>query len=175
MDYDELDRCIPKVGDTYDTVSTGRDIIARWLLDKGLSFRRKKSEKRECTLVCKKDDCSFYVRIYRGIQSTSLQKFELHNCSPDTHYDNPDRQSIWYIKEHHRSAVIDNRRVKASQIVSYELTQWGNTISSQQARRTKDKLLEEIDGKESETYAQIRDYIRRIQEVFSQVHFFDSN
>jgi hypothetical protein len=149
---------------SFGSIPEGRNAINRWLLDNGESYSIGKSKKSSVyTLYCKAEGCTFSVRLYVTVKTgATITKLEPHICSPDTHYDNSATQSVRYLADHHRSAVVDNRQIKVTQLISSELLQFGNRISYQQAWRVKENLLEEIDGHESESYPLFQDYLRRI-------------
>ena len=90
-------------------------------------------------------------------------KLNPHICTPDTHYDNSATRSIRFLQDHHRAAIIDNRRIKVKQLISNEFLSYGNRISYKQAWRVKEALLEEIDGVEGESYPLFTDYASRIR------------
>jgi hypothetical protein len=76
-----------------------------------------------------------------------------HSCSPATHYKNKQSSSLWFLKDHHRAFIIDDRTLTPAQIQSYERLRFNNTISYRQAHRLKQALLDEIDGQEADCFA----------------------
>lgn len=68
-----------------------------------------------------------------------------HSCNPTIHYKNKQSSALWFLKDHHRLAVIDNRDITPAQIRSDERLRFGNNISYRQAYRVKEGLLIEIE------------------------------
>jgi hypothetical protein len=69
-----------------------------------------------------------------------------HSCSPTIHYKNKQSSALWFLKDHHRSAVIDNRDITLAQIQSDERLRFGNKISYRQTHHLKEALLAEIES-----------------------------
>jgi hypothetical protein len=59
---------------------------------------------------------------------------------------------------HHRASVNSNRDITTAQIKANEKERFGNDISYMAAYRTREKLREEIEGKEEEDFPRIWTY-----------------
>jgi hypothetical protein len=69
---------------------------------------------------------------------------------------------MWYLKDHHRASVIDNRDITPAQIRSDERLRFSNYINYQQAYQVKKALLKEIEGQEADCFAQFPAYMTRL-------------
>jgi MuDR family transposase len=155
-----------KVGDQFVSIDAARDAIRRFTLDDGESFRVIASDKKRYIISCKaaSTGCGFRIRATsssKGVTSVTILK--PHTCSPATHYKNRHLNSLWYLKEHHRASVIENRFIAPNQLRANERLQYDNHISYLQAHRVKQALLEEIEGKEADCFAQFPAYIARLK------------
>jgi hypothetical protein len=68
---------------------------------------------------------------------------------------------VQFLKAHHHASVIDNRNITPTMIYSNERLLYSNDISYMQAWHTIQALLIEIDGDESDYFAQFPAYIKR--------------
>jgi hypothetical protein len=119
------------------------------------------SDKKRFIIKCKSDGCGFRVRATKHANKTSsITVFDLHTCSPVTHYKSKQSQSVAYLAPHHRASVIDNRNITVAQIRSNERLQHGNNVSYKQAYRTVQTIRKEIDGNEAEGFAKFPAYVQ---------------
>src|ERR1700736_2988799 len=82
-------------GDTFDSIDSAREAIKRYILDKGESFKLKKSDKKRYSVVCKDTACSFAIRASKSNKEVvSIAVFKLHSCSPVIHYNNRHAHSV---------------------------------------------------------------------------------
>lgn len=155
-----------QVHDQFESIDAARQAIRAFVLDNSESFKVVASDKMRYLIRYKDHACSFRVRAYRSKgkgQTVSITKIKPHSCSPATHYNSRQSQSVDYLMSHHRAAVIDNRNITVAQIQSAERLQWSNKISYRQAYRTKKALLLEIDGDEAKSFAFIPAFCQRYQ------------
>jgi hypothetical protein len=155
------------VGDTFTSILEARNAVTRWVLNEGESYHVADSDPNRYVLDCKKaveTTCTFYIRVYNKKTSLIITKMRPHSCHPTVHYQNRAAHSVSFLKEHHRASVIDDRHITARTIRSNERINWGNNISYRQAHRVKERLLEEIDGKEADSYSLFQDYCARVKE-----------
>ena len=88
-----------------------------------------KSDSQRFVLLCKDNSCNFRIRasgMKKGIRVTIKNP---HTCTPTTHYNFKPSHSMWYLKSHHRSSVINNRNITPGQIQSDERLQFSNEIN----------------------------------------------
>ena len=84
---------------------------------------------------------------------------------PATHYKARPAHAIWYLKDHHCASILDNRDITPIQIRSNERLQFSNEISYQQAWRVKQVILEGLEGREADCFAQFPAYLERLIEA----------
>jgi hypothetical protein len=85
-----------------------------------------------------------------------------HSCSPANHYKNKQSSALWFLKDHHRASLVNDRTLTPAQIQSYKRLRFSNTISYRQAHRLKQALLDEIEGKEADCFAKFPAYIEQL-------------
>jgi hypothetical protein len=151
------------INDLFPTIEEARDAINRHVLDEGESYKVYKSDSRRHIIICKETACKFRIRASllkkKGVVITVLSA---HSCSPATHYKNKQSSSLWFLKDHHRASIIDDRTLTPAQIQSNERLRFNNTISYRQAHRLKQAILDEIDGLEADCFAQFPAYIESV-------------
>jgi hypothetical protein len=140
--------------DTFASIREAREAINRHVLDDGESYRVYKSDSKRHILVCKDKSCSFEIRVWctkkTGVTITQMKP---HTCCPTVHYKNKQASAIWFLKDHHRASVVDNRHITPAQIQSDKRLRFHNNISYLQAYRVKQALLVEIEGHEADCFA----------------------
>jgi hypothetical protein len=151
-----------KLGDTFPSVATARDAIKLAVTDDGESYTTLKSDKKRYVIGCKDSSCKFSIRATLSTKElVAITVYEPHSCSPAIHYKSRTSQSIRYLCEHHRAAVVDNRKITAAQIRADERLRFNNVISYLQAYRTIQALRFEIDGDEANCFAKFPAYCQR--------------
>jgi hypothetical protein len=140
-----------------------RDRINRHVIDKGESYKVICSNQKSHVLGCRsakgENGCQFYISA--GLiksQDIRISTMRTHSCNPHTHYKFKQLQSTWYLMPHHRASVSTNRDITTAQIKANEKERFGNDISYMAAYRTREKLQEEIEGKEEDDFLHIRTY-----------------
>ena len=107
--------------DTFVSIAEAREVINRHVLDDGKSYRVYKSDSKRHILVCKDKSCSFEIRVWctkkTGVTITQMKP---HTCRPTVHYKNKQASAIWFLKDHHRTFVVDNYDITPAQIQSNE-------------------------------------------------------
>jgi hypothetical protein len=148
--------------DTFASIREAREAINRYVLNDGESYRVYKSDSKRHILLCKdkSSGCSFEIRAWctkkTGVTITQIKP---HSCCPTVHYKNKQASSLWYLKDHHRASVVDNRDITPAQIRSDERLRFNNNINYIQAYRVKQALLVEIEGHEADCFAQFPAYL----------------
>ena len=120
------------VRDQFDSMVEARDAVRRFILDDGESYGYgpgSKSDKKRTIMTCKETTCKFRIRIIAGKKGVKVTKMLPHTCTPATHYKSKPVHSMWYLKEHHRASIIDNRDITPAQIRSNERLRFSNQIS----------------------------------------------
>ena len=152
------------VSDQFPTMEDARKAMHRHVLDKGESYKVYKSDRSRHILIYKDSTCKFRLRASllkkKGAVVTILIP---HSCSPANHYKNKQSSAIWFLKDHHRASLVDNRALTPAQIQSNKRLRFGNTISYRQAYRLKQALSNEIKGQEADCFAQFPAYIERLE------------
>jgi hypothetical protein len=152
------------VSDQFPTMEDARKAMHRHVLDEGESYKVYRSDRSRHILICKDSTCKFRLRASllkkKGAVITILIP---HSCSPANHYKNKQSSAMWFLKDHHRASLVDNRALTPAQIQSNERLRFGNTISYRQAHRLKQALLDEIEGQEADCFAQFPAYMKRLE------------
>jgi hypothetical protein len=149
-----------RTGDLFSTMEEARDLINRSVIDKGESYRVVCSSQRSHVISCRsakgENGCQFYISASLiKSQDIRIGTMRPHSCNPHTHYKFKQLQSIWYLMPHHRASVNSNRDITTAQIKANEKERFGNDISYMAAYRTREKLREEIEGKEEDDFPRI--------------------
>ena len=155
------------IHDTFASIVEAREAINRYVLDDGKSYRVYKSDSKRHILVCKdKPSCSFEIRVWctkkTGVTITQMKPY---TCRPTVHYKNKQTSAIWFLKDHHRASVIDNRDITHAQIQSDKRLRFNNNISYMQAYRVKQSLLVEIEGHEANCFVRFPAYLQHIADT----------
>jgi hypothetical protein len=130
------------VGDKFPNIQEAREAINRSVLDHGESYRVYKSDSKRYILQCKDMSCTFSIRAaFSKKIGVSITKISPYSCRPTVHYENKKSSSLWFLKEHHRATVLDNRNITAKQIQSDERLRHNNRISYRQALRVVSTLF----------------------------------
>ena len=162
---------IPRTGDLFSTMEEARDLINRSVIDKGESYKVVCSNKKSHVICCRSAEkgCKFYISASLvKSQDIRIGTMRPHSCNPQTHYKFKQSQSTWYLMPHHRTSVNANRDITAAQIKANEKERFGNDISYMAAFRTREKLREEIEGKEEDDFPRIRTYGQLLHDQISQ-------
>ena len=148
-----------KLGDTFLSIATACNAIKLAVTDDRESYVTLKSDKKRYVVGCKDSDCKFRIRATLSAKEVlTLTVYQPHSCSPAIHYKSRTSQSIRYLCEHHRAAVIDNRKVTAAQIQADEHLQFSNAISYLQAYCTIQALCLEINSNKADCFAKFPAY-----------------
>jgi hypothetical protein len=124
------------IGDKFPNTQEARDAINRSILDDGESYKVYKLDSKRRILQCKEKSCTFSIRAaFSKKNGVSITKISLYCSRPTVHYKNKQSSSLWFLKEHYRATVLDNRNITAKQIQSNERLQHANNISYRQALR----------------------------------------
>jgi hypothetical protein len=155
------------ISDTFQSMPEARDAIRRYIILEGKSYApNPKSDNKRFILTCRDHNYKFRIQALNttklGVRITIKVP---HTCGISTHYKFRPSYSIWYLKQHHRALVIDNRNITPAQIRSDERLRFYNDISYRQAHRVKQALLVEIKGLERDCFAKFPVYIHRLQEA----------
>ena len=152
------------INDSFPTIEKARDTINRHVLDERESYKVYKSDSCRHIIICKEVACKFRIRASllkkKGDVITILIP---HSCSPANHYKNKQSSAIWFLKDHHRASLVDNRALTPAQIQSNKRLRFSNTISYLQAFRLKQALLNKIKGQEADCFAQFPAYMERLE------------
>ena len=118
------------INDLFLTIKEARDTINRHVLDKEKSYKVYKSDSRRHIIICKDLVCKFIIRASllkkKGVIITILIPY---SCSLANHYKNKQSSALWFLKDHHRAFIIDNKTLTPAQIQSNNRLRFNNTIS----------------------------------------------
>ena len=114
-----------EVGHIWDNLTTAKEDVKAWILDRGESYKVYRSNKSRMILECpKKEICNFYVRISVSKKLSgskcSLVTYVPHACPPITHQNFSERNSKWYIARNHGRSIMRNRRIKTKDVTDNE-------------------------------------------------------
>ena len=111
--------------DTFSTIQEARNAINCHVLNEGESYKVYKSDRQRHIIVCKDATCKFKIQASllkkKGVEITIMIP---HSCSPAVHYKNKQSSAKWFLKDHHRPSVIDDRDITPAQIQSAEHRRW---------------------------------------------------
>ena len=103
------------VGNKFANIQEAREAINRSILDDGESYKVYKSDSMRHILQCKEEACSFSIRAaFSKKVGVVITKISPHCCRPTVHYTNKQSSSLWFLKEHHRATVLENRNIIAT-------------------------------------------------------------
>src|ERR1700728_3634886 len=96
-------------GTQFESINAAKEAISQHVLNNGESFKAVKSDQKRFVICCKDKDCGFRIRAAKNTKGVvSITIFNPHSCSPAVHYNNSRSQSVRYLIEHHRAAIINN-------------------------------------------------------------------
>jgi hypothetical protein len=127
-----------EVGQAFATIKEAKEAINRHVIDDGESYKVYKSDSKRHILQCKSKDenCSFSIRAALSAKKgITITKMSPHSCRPTVHYKNKQLSALWFLKEHHRASVIENRNIIPKQLQADERLRFSNVISYRQAYR----------------------------------------
>ena len=154
-----------QLGDRFDSIDAARNAIKAFVLDQGESYKTILSDKKRFIIGCKDGACKFRIRATRSTKRpVSITILDLYTCTPAVYYKARQPQSIGYLAEHHRAAMIDNRDITPAQLRSSERLEYGNTISYLQAHRTIKAVIRQVEGSEAESFSKFVHYGQRIKD-----------
>jgi hypothetical protein len=165
----------------FSTIEEARDFINRTIIDKGESYKVICSNQKSHVLTCRspkgQGSCQFYISASllksQDIRTSTIRP---HSCNPQAHYKVRQLQSTWYLIPHHRASVNTNRDITTAQIKANEKERFGNDISYMAAYRTRDKLREEIEGREEDDFPRIWTYGQLLHDQppqYDQSNYFE--
>ena len=153
------------INDLFSTIKEARDAINRHVLDEGEFYKVYKSDCRRYIIICKDPVCKFRIRASllkkKGVVITILTA---HFCSLTIHYKNKQSSALWYLKDHHRASLVNDRTLTPAQIQATERLWFSNTINYLQAHRLKQTLLDEIEGNEADCFILFLAYMQRLED-----------
>lgn len=153
------------ISQSFSSLAAAKAAIKQAISEQHESFVIDYSDKTRFRVICPQrlqSNCDFQVRATDSRKhGVTITHTKPHTCSPATHFQARNTQTVQFLLPHHRASVIDNPRISIKQIQSNERLQFSNKISYQQAYRVKEAALQELWGDESECFAQFPDYISR--------------
>lgn len=152
------------ISDTFQSMLKAREAIRRYIILEGESYApNPKPDSKRFILTCRDHNCKFGIRASNtaklGVRITIKLPYTYGLL---THYKFKPSHLIWYLKQHYRASVIDNRNIIPIQIRSDERLQFYNDISYRQAYRVKQAFLIKIEGFERDCFAKFPAYIHRL-------------
>ena len=151
-------------GDRFESIQAAKEAINRYVIDNGESFKVKRSDKKQYHIICKEHGCGFSIRAATSSKEVvSITGVMPHMCSPVVHYNNRHAHAVSYLIEHHRAAIIDNRKITPAQIQSNERLQYNNEIGYMPAYRTIQAVLTEMYGDEADSFSKFPALAERFQ------------
>jgi hypothetical protein len=146
------------VGQTFDNIASAKAAIKTYVGNAGESYKVVYSDKKRFEVGCK--NCGFRIRAAESKKhGISITHFVHHTCGPATHFQARNMNSLEFIVPHHRAAILDHPKITARAIQSAERLQYYHQISYKQAYRVKQRVLEELYGNESASFAKFPAYM----------------
>jgi hypothetical protein len=99
------------IGDKFSLIEEARKAIRQYTIDDGELYVFHKLDQKRFIIICKASDCKFRIRASKTKKGVKITIKTLHTCTPTTHYNSRPAHSIWYLKEHHRASIVDNRDI----------------------------------------------------------------
>ena len=117
-------------GSTFNSIDEARDILLRYTVARGLSYRVESSDrKRKYILACRSKECKFCLRISIAKSGTAQTTASSpHTCPPEIHEVWKPASSVKYLRSRHQGAST------AKEIRGLERSS-GNNISYKQSWR----------------------------------------
>jgi hypothetical protein len=98
------------INNLFPTIKKARDIINRYVLNKGESYKVYKSDSRYYIIICKKVTYKFRIQASllkkKGVIITVLSAY---SYSSATYYKNKQSSFLWFLKDYHRAFIINNK------------------------------------------------------------------
>jgi hypothetical protein len=108
----------------------------------------------------------FIIRVWCTKKtSVTITQLKPHVCCPTVHYKNKQTSALWFLKDHHRASIVDNRDIKPAQIQSNKRLRFNNSISYIQAYRVKQALLIKIEGYKADCFTKFLAYLQHIADT----------
>lgn len=160
----------------FETMAQARDKIKETIITAGLSYKKHKSNQLQYVLICKESNCLFRLRAsyLKRIGIIRITLYTPHTCSFTTHSKFRPSNAVSYTLPHHIDTISSDRTIKPKQIANQERLQHSNQLSYQQAWRTKEKAIKQIEGDQSEQFALLPllcHYIQETHDEYSKTHF----
>jgi hypothetical protein len=144
------------VGTVYPTLKDAAIAVQQMTTARGESYYVRRGEKKRWVVVCRDEkNCNFCIRVSDIVGKGKITINKPHSCPPETHANWHVAISVRLLSQHHRDAVVDNRNIPPSQILSSERLQQGNTVLYHQAWRTRKALRRDIEGSEEESFQKL--------------------
>ena len=106
------------VGDAFSNIQEAQEAKNRSVLNEE-SYKVYKSDSKCHILQYKDQTCIFSIRAaFTKKKGVIITKINAHSCRPTVHYKNRQHSALWFLKEHHCTAVFDNRNISPEQIRS---------------------------------------------------------
>ena len=122
----------------FGTLSLARDAIRAYVVDLGESYIVSHSDRTRYIVACRDAFCKFGIRaaVLKG-PKVLITRYAPHTCSPITHMNFRQANSVSFLSTRHRATVADNHDILPAQIRSVERIHHGNAgVNYQQAWRT---------------------------------------
>jgi hypothetical protein len=155
------------IDDTFQSMPKARKAIRQYIILEGESYApNPKSDNKRFIITYHDHNCKFCIQASNTAKLKVRITIKLpHTYGLLTYYKFRPSYSIWYLKQHHRASVINNRNITPTQIQSNKRLRFYNDISYCQAHRVKQALLVEIKGSKQDCFAKFPAYIHRLQEA----------
>jgi hypothetical protein len=139
------------------SIDAARIAIQEFIINIGEFYRVTHANRTRHIVACRDTTCKFIIRasLLKG-PKVRVTRYTLYSCSPFIHHRFQQANSIAFLKDWNRDAIVDNREITPAQIQSMERIRFGNArVSYQQAWRIREALLEESEGNEAEGFKKI--------------------
>jgi hypothetical protein len=102
--------------DEFSLIEEAYRIIRQYIIDDYKSYAYHKSDQKRFIVICKLPDCKFYIRASKTKKGVKITVKTLYSYTPITHYDFRPSHLMWYLKNHYRASIINNRDIMLAQL-----------------------------------------------------------
>lgn len=152
-----------EIGQIYKDKQTLKTVLTYYAIRHNFQFKIQKSCKREYALVCYGKNCNWSIRAAQKNRTNMfiIRRFHnIHTCSLEERMDNQRQATSTIIAEKIKAKYLEVDRQYNPKDIQKDMKQdYGLTIHYQKAWRAKEKALESLRGKASDSYRMIPSFM----------------
>jgi hypothetical protein len=153
------------VGTEFASIEAAKEAVLRYAIDSRESFVTTKDQKNAWVIGCKREDCTFRIRVNRPTKGLPrLTISNPHTCPASTHHNWKRANSIQWLaqNERNRALIAADPTAKPKLLIENQRFDNGQKVSYRQAHRTKARLQREIFGDEAASFQLLPGFISAI-------------